>query len=317
MFLSFTAHFIPMRLAVVGATGLVGDHLMKEAESRGLDVLGTYLTNRQKGSSFSRLDITDKSEMREVLARFRPEGVILTAAVSDVDQCELNPNEAWLVNVEGALNLTEFCAELECPLLFVSTDYVFNGLKGFPYSEGDAPDPISFYGRTKLEGERLVLDASPLNLVTRVSVVFGWRGNSTRDNLVLKILRRLRAGKEVELFNDQWNSPTYAPGCASLMLDLLSRDRGLMEMFEGDDRSIFHLSGKDCLTRYELGLRVAEIFDLDSSLIRSIGLEEADLVGPRPRMSCLSVAKVEAKLNTRIASLNEALEDMRSKEGEG
>lgn len=306
-----------MRLAVVGATGLVGDHLMKEAESRGLDVLGTYLTNRQKGSSFSRLDITDKSEMREVLARFRPEGVILTAAVSDVDQCELNPNEAWLVNVEGALNLTEFCAELECPLLFVSTDYVFNGLKGFPYSEGDAPDPISFYGRTKLEGERLVLDASPLNLVTRVSVVFGWRGNSTRDNLVLKILRRLRAGKEVELFNDQWNSPTYAPGCASLMLDLLSRDRGLMEMFEGDDRSIFHLSGKDCLTRYELGLRVAEIFDLDSSLIRSIGLEEADLVGPRPRMSCLSVAKVEAKLNTRIASLNEALEDMRSKEGEG
>lgn len=305
-----------MRLAVVGATGLLGDHLMREAESRGLDVLGTFLTNRQKGGSFSRMDITDGSEVRAVLGRFRPEGVILTAAVSDVDQCELNPNEAWRVNVEGTLNLAEFCAELECPLLLVSTDYVFNGLKGSPYAEGDSPDPISFYGRTKLEGERLVLDASPHNLVTRVSVVFGWKGNSTRDNLVLKIVRRLRAGKEVELFNDQWNSPTYAPGCVSLMLDLLSRDRGLMNMFEGDDRNIFHLSGKDCVTRYELGLKVAKIFDLDDSLIRSVSVEKANLVGPRPRISCLSVAKVEAKLNTRIASLNKALEDMRSREGQ-
>jgi dTDP-4-dehydrorhamnose reductase len=304
------------RVAVVGSSGLVGYHIFKEAESRGWDVLGTFLTNDPEVISCSSLDITDGDKVEDLLSRFQPEGVILAAAVSDVDECERNPGLAWKINVEGTLNVAEACVRLGCPLLFISSDYVFNGLKDSPYREGDVPDPINIYGRTKLEGERLVLEASAQNIVCRVSVVFGWQGTSIRDNIVLKVLRRLRAGEEVSLFKDQWNTPTYAPEAASLMLDLLTKDRGTISMFEGEDRGIFHLSGRECVSRYELGLLVADVFDLDDNLIRPLSLKEASMSGPRPTISCLSVAKVEAELNTSISSLRKALEDMRSREGE-
>lgn len=307
---------IMRRVAVIGASGLVGYHIIKEAESRGYDVLGTFLTNDPEVTSCSSLDITDRDGVDDLLSRFQPEGVILAAAISDVDECERNPGMAWTINVEGTLNVAEVCVRLRCPLLFISSDYVFNGLKDFPYHEGDVPDPINIYGRTKLEGERLVLDASAQNIVCRVSVVFGWQGTSVRDNIVLKVLRRLRAGEEVSLFNDQWNTPTYAPETASLMLDLLAKDRGTISMFEGEGRGIFHLSGRKCVSRHELGMLVADVFGLDDNLIQPLSIKEAGMSGPRPTISCLSVAKAEAELNTSIASLREALEDMLSREGE-
>lgn len=304
------------RVAVVGSSGLVGYHIIKEAESRGWDVLGTFLTNDPEVISCSSLDMMDRDGVNDLLSRFQPEGLILAAAVSDVDECERNPGVAWKINVEGTLNVTEVCARLGCPILFISSDYVFNGLKDSPYREGDVPDPINIYGRTKLEGERLVLEASAQNIVCRVSVVFGWQGTSVRDNIVLKVLRRLRAGEEVSLFNDQWNTPTYAPEAASLMLDLLTKDRGTISMFEGEGRGIFHLSGRECVSRYELGMLVADVFNLDDNLIRPLSIKEAGMLASRPTISCLSVAKVEAELNTSITSLREALEDMRSREGE-
>ncbi|NYT11883.1 MAG: dTDP-4-dehydrorhamnose reductase [Methanomassiliicoccales archaeon] len=304
------------RVAVVGSSGLVGYHIIKEAESRGWNVLGTFLTNDPGVISCSSLDILDPEGVNDLLSRFQPEGVILAAAVSDVDECERNPGVAWNVNVEGTLNVAEVCARLGCPMLFISSDYVFNGLKDSPYREEDLPDPLNIYGRTKLEGERLVLEASVQNIVCRVSVVFGWQGTSVRDNIVLKVLRRLKANEEVSLFNDQWNTPTYAPEAASLMLDLLSKDRGTISMFEGEGRGIFHLSGRECVSRYELGMLVADVFDLDHNLIRPLSMEKAGMSAPRPRISCLSVVKVEAELNTSITSLREALEDMRSREGE-
>jgi len=304
------------RLAVVGGSGLVGSHLVDEAVGRGMDVLGTFHVNEIHEDRFTRLDILDEDQVLGVLKDFGPDGVILTASVSDVDQCERNPEMAWNVNVEGTLNVAEVCKRLECPLLFISSDYVFNGLRDTPYREGDVPDPINIYGRTKLEGERLVLDASPRNIVCRVSVVFGWPGIYFRDNIVLKVLRKLRSGEALSLFNDQWNTPTYAPRAAFLMLDLLAKDRGTISMFEGEDKGIFHLSGGECVSRYEMGRLVADVFGLDETLIRPISIKEAGMSAPRPTMSCLSVAKVEAELNTSIPSLREALEDMRSKEGE-
>jgi len=302
------------RLLVVGGTGLVGSHLVDEASSRGMEIMGTYHSRDPGEGGFERLDVRDEPLVREVLEGFGPDGVILSAAISDVDQCEKDPESAWNVNVEGTLNMAMLCSELGCPLMLVSSEYVFNGLKEYPYHEGDGVDPLSIYGRTKVEGERIVLDASPANKVARVSVVYGWRGRSQRDNMVLKIIRRLRDGKEIDLYDDQWNCPTYAPMCASMMIDLLLMETETLASFQGQEARIYHVCGGECVTRYGLGQAVAEIFDLDPSLLNPISIDDVGGIAPRPRKACLDVERVEAELNISIPSLERTLEDMRSKE---
>ena len=156
--------------------------------------------------------MSDSAEVQKVLSDFSPELVLLPAAMTHVDNCERSPTLAWEVNAEGAMNVALTCRALGAKLLYVSTDYVFNGLKGTKYYEFETPDPVSVYGQTKLEGERVVLDADKHNLVCRVSVLYGW--NRRKDNFVTWMIKEMREGREVKLFDDQYVSPTYAPHCA-------------------------------------------------------------------------------------------------------
>jgi dTDP-4-dehydrorhamnose reductase len=304
------------KLAVVGGTGLVGSHILDEGLEREMEILGTFLDRDPGEDHFERMDINRMDDVHDVLGAFEPDVVIQTAAVSDVDHCERNPQMAWEVNVEGILNMAMVCSDLGCPLMFVSSDYVFNGMKGSPYFEGDVVDPINIYGRTKVEGERIVLDASRDNSIARVSVVYGWRGRSERDNIVLKILRHLREGKELGLYHDQFNCPTYAPLSASMMIDLAMGKSGTLSLFEGPEARIHHVCGRECVSRLQLGRAVAEVFDLDPGHLRSISIDDMGPEAPRPGRICLDVESVEAELNISIPSLRETLEDMRSKEEE-
>jgi dTDP-4-dehydrorhamnose reductase len=298
------------RLAVVGASGLLGQYVASEAIERGYEVLGTYLSE-QILADFEkvRMDIREGEETAISLGSFSPDVVVLTAAMTNVDECERKPEAAWKANVEGTMNVTRACREMGVPLLYVSTDYVFNGMNEVPYAEADPPDPLGTYARTKLEGERLVLNASRDNLVCRVSVVYGWNRVSTKNNFVTWVIESLRAGKRISLFSDQWASPTYAPFCARLLLDLLSKKRGKLDDHR-EERGIFHTSGRQCLDRYAFGLRIAEVFGLDDTLIKGVEARSANLLAERPMRSCLSVRKVEAELNMRIPSIEESLEHM-------
>ncbi|MFP4170863.1 MAG: dTDP-4-dehydrorhamnose reductase [Methanomassiliicoccales archaeon] len=304
-----------MRVAVVGASGLLGQYLAREAHDRGHEVLGTY--NRTRPDlpfRVEQMDITDWEEVKRVLEDFSPDFLLHPAAMTGVDECERYPDAAWKVNVEGTMNTVQACLGLECPVLYVSTDYVFNGLKESPYKEGDFPDPLSIYARTKLEGERATLDASRDNMVARVSVVFGWNRVTGRGNFVTWVIDSLRKGKELSLFRDQRVSPTYAPFAAGHTLDLALSERSALSLFQEESRGIYHLSGRECIDRYELGLMIADVFELDRSLISEGTLEEMDLTAPRPGYSCLDVGKVEAELDIELPSLREALEHMREVE---
>ncbi|MDD1773040.1 MAG: dTDP-4-dehydrorhamnose reductase [Methanomassiliicoccales archaeon] len=295
------------RIAVVGAGGLLGQHVTAEALERGYNVLGTFHDTSvpPSGIEAARLDITDEDETHEVLRRFAPEGVILTSALTNVDYCERNPSKAWAVNAEGTLNVVQACGLVGAKLLYVSTDYVFNGEKGSPYMEFESPDPLSIYARTKLEGERLTMDASTRNLVCRVSVLYGWNKLSPKQNFVTWVIDSLRRGKEVPLFHDQTASPTYAPHCAKVLLGLL----------ESNLRGIFHASGPDCASRYDIGMKVAEVFQLDASLVKRTTTEGSKLIARRPACSCLDVGKVERELNMKMLPVEEGLRDMRATEG--
>jgi dTDP-4-dehydrorhamnose reductase len=233
-----------------------------------------------------------------------PDRVLLTAAITDVDECERKPQLAFSVNVEGTMNVAAACKLSGALLLYVSTDYVFNGLKGSKYYEFETPDPLSIYSKTKLEGERLTLDSSKKNAVCRVAVLYGWNRLSTKDNFASWIIRSVRAGTEVRLFDDQFVTPTYAPHCAKVLSEV--SERGL--------KGLFHTSGPDCLSRYQMGTIIAEVFGLDQSLMKPSKLEDAKFMAKRAQNSCLNNENTEAQLDMSMMPFRAGIEDMKATE---
>lgn len=290
------------RLAIVGGSGLLGQYLIREAITSNDIVLSTYQTLPMNGPDITeaKLDIRDAAGTKEVLERFQPDMVLLPAAMTNVDQCERSPTQAWEINAEGPMNVAKICQTIGAKLLYVSTDYVFNGLKRSKYYEFDAPDPISIYGQTKLEGERLTMDASKENLVCRVSVLYGWN-LSGKKNFVTWLLDELENHRPVNVFDDQWVSPTYAPFCAKVLLRLI----------KSEEKGLFHTGGPDCLNRYEMALMVAKEFGLDVSLVRKVPTRSVDLLARRPERSCLSVDKAESILDMSMLPFEEGIKAMR------
>jgi len=290
------------KVLVIGASGLLGQYVAMEARSMGCDVVGTY--NENSGPGGVRMDVTDHGAVSQVIGDEMPGTVVLCAAMTNVDQCEREPNRAYDINMEGALNVASACRDSRAKMVYISTDYVFNGLKGGRYHEFETPDPLSVYARSKLEGERVTLDSGKGNLVCRVSVVYGWNRTSGKGNFVTWIIDSLREERPIRLYHDQYVSPTYAPAAAKCVLELAARGA----------KGIMHTSGPDCLSRYQIGLAVAEAFGLDDSLITPVSTEEMPLTAKRPPRSCLATDLVEAELDRRMTNLREGLELMR-KEG--
>ena len=250
------------------------------------------------------MDMTDQTAVVGFFANESPDRVLLPAAMTDVDECERKPQMAFSINVEGTMNIAVASKAAGAPLLYVSTDYVFNGFKGTKYYEFDDPDPLSIYSKTKLEGERLVHDSSKRNAVCRVAVLYGWNRLAAKDNFVSWVIRSLRAGKEIGLFTDQFVTATYAPHCAKV----------LMEVSDRELKGLFHTSGPDCLSRYQMGVVISEVFGLDRALVRPSKLAEANFVARRTENSCLNVENVEAQLDMQMMSFRAGVEDMKATE---
>ena len=224
---------------------MLGQYVAMEARSMGCDVVGTY--NENSGPGGVRMDVTDPGSVSQVIGDEMPGTVVLCAAMTNVDQCEREPNRAYDINMEGALNVASACRDSKAKMVYISTDYVFNGLKGGRYHEFETPDPLSVYAKSKLEGERVTLDSGKGNLVCRVSVVYGWNRISGKGNFVTWIIDSLREERPIRLYHDQYVSPTYAPAAAKCVLELAARGA----------KGIMHTSGPDCLSRYQIGLAVA------------------------------------------------------------
>jgi dTDP-4-dehydrorhamnose reductase len=211
---------------------------------------------------------------------------------------------AFAINVEGTMNMASACIKSGAALLYVSTDYVFNGLKGSKYYEFETPDPLSIYSKTKREEERLVIDSSKRNAVCRVAVLYGWNRLSFKDNFASWIIRSVRAGKEIRLFEDQFVTATYAPHCAKVLSEV--SERGL--------KGLFHTSGPDCLSRYQMGMIIADVFGLERSLMKPSRMAEAKFLAKRAENTCLNVENIEAQLDMPMMSFRGGIEDMKASE---
>lgn len=285
---------------VIGASGLVGSNLYRVLNERGAAVRGTYLSHPSPG--LEPLDLTDESAVERLLADARPSVVYLPAANPFVDWIEENPEASRRINVDAPKRLVDRLRGSAARLVYYSTDYVFDGTAG-PYSEEDAPNPLSEYGRQKLEVEEYVRGALPDALVLRVAVVYGWERNP--KNFAHRLVNNLRAGNtQMRLPSDQYGNPSYAPNLAAASVELAESGAG----------GLFHLCGEAVANRYEFAAAVADTFGLPKDGMEPVTTDRLSQKAKRPLNAGMVVGKAQSRLRTPLLGYPAALKLM--KEGE-
>lgn len=264
---------------------MLGSAVAGRAVERGHQVVGTYRTEPLDipHVEMVKLDLTDPGDLARVVGRAAPELVVHSAAATDVDWCESNPEQAWQVNVRGAELVAEAARQASSRLIHVSTDAVFDGT-GDAYGEGDVPAPINEYARTKLEAERRVLKVAQESVVARTNL-FGLHPQRP-SGLVHWLLRNVAAGSVIGGFTDVRFNPLYVPDLASLLLDIADTDAG----------GVLHVAAGSSMTKFEFARRVAEAFGYDPELVEPRSVDSMEFAAARPRTTVLEIATLRAYL---------------------
>jgi dTDP-4-dehydrorhamnose reductase len=250
---------------------------------------------------YKKLDITDKREVKKLLLDFFPDFVINLAAYTNVDRSETEKELCWNTNVNAIEYLAKYCVPTNSHLIQISSDYVFDGNSG-PYSETDLPNPISYYGRSKLAGENIIKRFNIPSTVIRTNVLFGYT-KFGRPDFVQWVVNSLSKGEKIRIVTDQINNPTF--------LDDLSS--GIKTIFDGGKTGLYNLGGGQFLNRYEFTEMIARFFDLDMNLVTPILTKDLNQPAPRPLKSGLINLKAETELNYKPQTLDECFRIMRKK----
>jgi dTDP-4-dehydrorhamnose reductase len=296
-------------MMVSGVTGLVGRAVLERLLATSDGELHA-LTRRPLPAPFAAhprirawpVDLTEAEHLNQVLREARPAVVIHPAAIADVDACERDHALAYAANVEGAANLARASAAVGAHVVHVSTDYVFDGTEAHPgpYDETAAPQPVNYYGETKLEAERVmtgICDGRVGLAICRTALVYGVNPVG-RTNFIVSIVNDLRAGKGIRAVTDQQNTPTAAANLAEM----------LVAAAEKRATGLFNTAGSELLTRYALALAVANHFGLDVSLITPLRSAELGQLARRPLLSGLRVEKAERALGARAWNMQQGLD---------
>jgi dTDP-4-dehydrorhamnose reductase len=289
-----------MKLLITGAGGLLGTKLCQIALRKNHEVYAAYSQHKPLYGTPLELNILDLKAQQRTFDKKKPDAVIHAAALTDVDKCELEKELAWKTNVEATENLVKLCKKHDAPLVYVSTDYVFDGEKGM-YKETEMPAPINQYGLTKLRGEEAV-QALDKYCIARGSVTYGSAPATGKINFALWLIEKLRKNEEVKIVTDQWNSPTLNISMAEMIIETL----------EKRINGTFHLAGATRLSRYEFAQHVAETFNLDSEYIKPVKSKQIKWVAKRPKDSSLDVKKAVQTLTIKPLEVHEALERMKN-----
>jgi len=277
-----------MRILITGARGLVGYHIAAAASPSMMLFLTSRGEDPNLGYPYLAADLTQRAEVERLLRWAEPDVVIHSAAMTLVDACQENPELCWLHNVTATRYLVETLAELrpKAQFVLVSTDFVYDGFPALqrPYVEGDYEAPISVYGASKLAAEAWVRTYPGCWAIARTALVYGWAPTAPRDNILLRVLNQLKAGRTIALFTDQVRTPTWATDLAT----------GLLLLATEQAQGIYHLAGPTLETPYSLGQKAAAAWGLPVEKIQPLTREEFVQPAPRPPYSPLSIEKARA-----------------------
>jgi dTDP-4-dehydrorhamnose reductase len=300
-----------MRILITGASGLVGLNLALEAANRGplknsggetgvgegpYEIFGTVNSHPVKTQAFEVIisDLLAQGEPERLIDNTQPDWVINCAALAIVDACENEPELAKRLNIELPQKLATYVTRGGARLVHLSTDAVFDGIRG-DYTEDDHPNPLSLYAKTKLAGERAVLDTNPDAIVARINV-FGWSLSGSRS-LAEWFYYNLAASKQVMGFTDVYFCPLLVNDLAHVLLQMLS----------GGLKGLYHVVSQECSSKYDFGVSLARIFGLDETLIKPSSIDEADLKAVRSNNLTLRSDRLANALGSPLPTLREGL----------
>ena len=290
-----------MRILITGANGFLGHYLVPALLEKGYNVLATgkgecrLQMPAHPGFRYGNLDFTDAGAVANVMEDFRPDLVLHAGAMSKPDECELQPVAALLVNTTATGYLLTEAARHKAFFLFISTDFVFDGERGM-YQEEDSPAPVNYYGETKRLAEKLVMQYPYGWSVVRTVLVYG-QPLAGRSNILSIVKEKLESGETYKVVDDQWRTPTFVGDLAN----------GILLIAEKLAAGIWHLSGKELLTPYEMACKTADYLQLDKTRLMRVTADTFTQPARRPPRTGFVINKAAAELGYNPVSFEEGL----------
>ncbi|SMD35265.1 dTDP-4-dehydrorhamnose reductase [Reichenbachiella faecimaris] len=290
-----------MKILITGSNGLLGQKLVKLLLEKDIEVIATsrgasrvnYLS---KPFEYSELDITDQGQVNEVISKYKPHVVIHTAAMTNVDQCELEQADCRILNVDAVGYLVSACEMHDIHFVHLSTDFVFDGASG-PYKEEDQPNPISFYGKSKWDAEQIVKDANCDWSILRTVLVYGVTPGMSRSNIILWVKENLENKNPLKIVDDQWRTPTLAEDLAM----------GCFLVATKNATGVFNISGEEMLTPFEMAKKTADYFNLDFSLVTKVDASTFSQPAKRPPKTGFILDKAKKVLGYQPHTFEEGI----------
>jgi dTDP-4-dehydrorhamnose reductase len=288
-----------MKVLITGASGLYGSKLTQLIQEEH-QVYAAYGKNKPAYGNPIQFDVSNKIQVENAFKKADPDVVVHAASLTNVDTCETDKSLAWKINVEGTRNIAEAAKAYDAFLFYVSTDYIFNGEKG-NYIETDKPDPINYYGLTKLKAENIVHDTVNQYCIARTSVLYGASPTAGKINFALWLINKLRKKETVKILTDQTNSPTLNTNLAEMTREIIQRKK----------TGIYHLSGDTQISRYDFAKMIAVTFGLNLALITPLSSSEFPWIAKRPKDSSLNTTKAKNALTKKPLPVEEALPQLK------
>lgn len=290
-----------MKILVTGANGLLGQKLVSLLQEKGnIHVVATARGNSAQPitqGEFRSLDVTDNNQVEKLVSETKPDVIIHTAAMTQVDDCETKRDECILNNVTAVENLVAACRTHNVHLVHVSTDFIFDGSTG-PLDELAEPNPVNFYGESKLAAEKAIQSSGISWSILRTVLVYGVTNDMSRSNIVLWVKKSLEEKKSISVVNDQWRTPTLAEDLAQgCYLAAIKKARG-----------VFNISGKDFMSPFDIAVQTAEFFKLDKTLIQATDSTKFKQPARRPMKTGFIIDKAKKELGYEPHSFLEGLE---------
>ncbi len=294
-----------MKILVTGANGLLGQYLIRDLAMAGYKVIAAGKGNSRLPDyaginyTYLPLDINDKETVHEIIEKVQPSVIIHAAAITQPDACELDKETCWNTNVRATAYITEAAEKVSGRLIYISTDFVFDGEDG-PYKEEDKPHPVNYYGESKLAAEQIVQSSTAEWAIVRTVLVYGNILAGTRSNVVTWVKDNLESRKNIKVVNDQVRTPTYVEDLS----------KGIVLIVQKNAKGIYHISGKEVFTPYEMAVQVSDYFGLDKSLMEKVDAAVFTQPAKRPLKTGFIIDKAEKELGYMPVPFKEGIRKM-------
>ena len=298
---------IQKKILLTGANGLLGQKTAEVfAKETDHELLLADLAGRAEEPrkySYISLDITNKEKVKSVVKDYKPDIIINAAAYTNVDGCETERELSWKVNVDAVKHLIIASRYNASKIIHISTDYIFDGVKG-GYDEDSTPNPLSFYGKSKLASENALFASGVSSAVIRTMIVYG-NGKNVRKNFALWLIDKLGNNQPVKIVDDQFGMPTMVDDLGLALVRIVDRER----------TGIYNVCGSEYLSRYEFALKLADVFEYDSGMIEPIKTAELQQAAARPMNSSFLLLKAETELGLKTLNVTDGIYMLKSQLG--